>query len=99
MTYLLSLAPAVIQSAALVGLYFVYRKKEQEEAGFATKLLGYFLLGCFSFRIDSVPVPLGFAAHLLFFRPTVHGSLKRRAACIGFIAFLTGLLCRSLNET
>ncbi|ULL18755.1 hypothetical protein DVH26_32560 [Paenibacillus sp. H1-7] len=95
---ILSYTGIVIQTVALIGLYFIYRKREHLENGFALKLLGYFMLGCFSFSWNSLSIPLGIAAYLLCFRPVLNPAPKRKAVFVGFLVFLSGFVYHLLPD-
>ncbi|MET3729637.1 phosphoglycerol transferase MdoB-like AlkP superfamily enzyme [Fictibacillus halophilus] len=52
----------------LVLLLLIYTKKaNREESNIGWKLIGYFLLGTFTFRIESLVLPVGIAIFFTLF--------------------------------
>lgn len=76
----------------IVGLIFIYRKREVEEANLGWKVFGYSFLGAFTFRLNNFPLPIGFFIYLLIFHPKINRITKRKAAYLGLIIFILGAM-------
>ncbi|MGD6963754.1 hypothetical protein ACQCVB_16185 [Fictibacillus phosphorivorans] len=79
----------------LVLLILIYTKKaDREESKIGWKLIGYFLLGTFTFRIEYWVLPVGLAIFLLFFLPKiiVNKDAKKWAASLGVLSFASSLI-------
>jgi hypothetical protein len=79
----------------LILLILIYKKKaNHEESNIGWKLIGYFLLGTFTFRIDSFVLPIGIAIFLLFFLPKLilNKDAKKLAASLGVLSFLSSII-------
>ncbi|MCR2804122.1 hypothetical protein [Paenibacillus soyae] len=73
----------------IAGLVMLYRQREEQEKGLAWKLIGYHLLGGFTFAFNAVRLPLGFAVYWLFFRKSnTNRDIKRKAAVFGLLLAL-----------
>lgn len=70
----------LIALSIFIAIYFY---SDRGEDVIFLKLLGYSLLGGFVFRLNEIPIPLGFIIILLFFNPKVNKAAKIRAACLG----------------
>ncbi|WP_137790424.1 hypothetical protein [Bacillus sp. E(2018)] len=84
-----------ISGILLLLLIFIYGKKaDREESNIGWKLIGYFLLGTFTFRIESLILPVGFAIFLLFFLPKlmVNKDAKKWAASLGVLSFISSII-------
>lgn len=80
---------AFIYNVILIASFiFLLRKKDDTEAYFPLKIIGYFLLGSFAFNLNQVSIPLGFILYLLFFRPKLNAHVKRMAAVLGVFSFI-----------
>ncbi|GGB64935.1 hypothetical protein [Fictibacillus barbaricus] len=89
---LLGLGISLIFIALLV---FVYLKKaERDEKYIGWKLIGCFLLGTFTFRLETWVLPVGIAIFFIFILPKVrvNKQAKQLAAFIGAASFLSGIL-------
>jgi hypothetical protein len=75
----------------IVGLYILYKSREEEEDNLALKLIGYYILGIFYLNLNGLLIPLGFIISL-FLKPTENRSTKRLAAIFGLIMMLLGFL-------
>ncbi|WP_243292100.1 hypothetical protein [Bacillus sp. FJAT-47783] len=75
----------------VAGLIFIYQKRQEEERYFGWKLIGYFLLGTFSFYFDTFAIPVGFFIFLFFMRPKVNKKIKTYAAVFGLAMFLMNI--------
>lgn len=83
---LLAIAIAV---AALIGRQFA---DDPEEENLLWKLAGYAALGFFTFNINRLPLPLGFAiAWLISSRAERNQGARRAAAIATFVLWLLGL--------
>lgn len=92
-TWLFSLA------AAGLWLYLIvlYRRRGEQERTLGWKLVGYMLLGAFTFSINAVKLPLGFAFYMLFFRKAKpNDAIKRKAALLGLLVYALQVLQPSL---
>lgn len=70
----------LIALSILIAIYFY---SDRGENVIFLKLLGYSLLGGFVFRLNEIPIPVGFIIFLLFFSPKANKAAKIRAACLG----------------
>lgn len=83
----------------LVVLYYFYKKREENENYLFIKLIGYSILGGFTFSINEIRLPLGFVVYLLFFaRPKLNKSAKQRAAYLGLFIFIIQLIVPSVDN-
>lgn len=76
-------------------LILIYIKKaDREENYIRWKIIGYYLLGTFMFRFDSLVLPVGIVIFLLFFLPKLNRNkqAKKWAAYLGLGAFLSGIV-------
>lgn len=72
----------------IILLVFIYKKREETETRLRWKVAGYFWLGAFTFKVNEIPLPLGFFLFLLIFRPTTNVRTKKRSAYLGLAFFL-----------
>ncbi|MFS0864848.1 hypothetical protein [Fredinandcohnia sp. 179-A 10B2 NHS] len=80
---------AIVYTVIFIGSFlYLVLKKEEAESFSALKIIGYFILGSFTFNINQISLPLGFVVYLLFLRPTINVDVKRLAAIFGFLAFI-----------
>lgn len=80
---------SIVYTALLLGSFlFLVRKKEDTEAYFLLKIIGYFVLGSFALNFNQISIPFGFIAYLLFFRPKLNVHVKRMATVFGVLAFM-----------
>ncbi|MFD9624224.1 hypothetical protein [Peribacillus muralis] len=82
------MASIVYTVILIVSMVFLVWKNEDEESNFPIKLMGYFLLGSFTFNLNQIFLPLGFIVYLIFFRPKLNIMVKRMSAIFGFLAFI-----------
>jgi hypothetical protein len=75
-----------------------YKTREEPETYLGWKLVGYYLVGAFTFRFNDFPFPLGYILFLLFFRPTTNVKAKQRAAFLGLAIFFAQLIIPALDE-
>lgn len=79
-------------------LIHLYTKKEEEENYIEFKLIGFYLLGAFTFNFDfrSFPIiiPVGFIIFLLFMKnkERLNCEIKKKASVLGFIILCIGIL-------
>ena len=80
---------AIIYNVILIASFiFLLQKKDDTEAYFPLKIIGYFFLGSFAFNLNQVSLPLGFILYLLFFRPKLNAHVKRIAAVLGVFSLI-----------
>ena len=90
-TYWVSMT--VFGSLIVLALFYLYRRRTIQEERLGVKLLGYFLLGGFTFAINAVKLPLGFAVYMLFIRkPGPNAQIKEKAALLGLLVYFSQLL-------
>jgi hypothetical protein len=71
----------------------LYNKRSEYENHLVWKLIGYLLLGGFTFALNHVKLPLGFVLYLLLFhRPKPNHSIKHKAALLGLVMYLLQLV-------
>lgn len=79
---------STVYTILLIGIFiFLLRKKEENETYYPLKVIGYFILGSFAFKLNQIPLPLGFIVFFLFLRPTINAKSKRVSAIVGLGAF------------
>lgn len=83
---------------AIILLIFFYRKRKEDESNLGFKILGYYLLGAFSFTINGFTLPLGFLIFLLFVRPNQNVKTKQRVVYLGLAVFLLQLIIPTVEE-
>lgn len=82
----------------VIGLIVLYSKRTESEKGLAWKLVGYVLLGGFTFSLNEIRLPLGFFGYWLFFRkPKPNAGMKHRAALLGLLLYFIQLLVSRLT--
>ncbi|MBG9944936.1 hypothetical protein ABD77_23890 [Brevibacillus formosus] len=80
---------SILLTIILIGLLvFIYQKREETESNLGWKVVGYFWLGAFTFKVNETPLPLGFLLFLLIFRPMTNVKTKKRSAYLGLACFL-----------
>ncbi|WP_099355121.1 hypothetical protein [Fredinandcohnia onubensis] len=82
------MASIVYTVILIVSFIFLVLKRDEVESNFPLKIIGYFILGSFTFNFNQIPLPLGFIVYLLFFRPTLNVDVKRMAAIFGVFTFI-----------
>lgn len=92
---------AVVFAASLLLLVLFYRNRQETEAWLPVKLLGYSVLGAFTFSLNELRLPLGFAVFLLFIfaRQKMNREAKHRAAYLGLCLFLLQWIAPSLEKS
>lgn len=70
-----------------VGIYFILRKRQEEEQYLVLKLIGYYILCAFSFSINAFMLPLGFIIYMIALRPKMNKKPKQQAAILGLVMF------------
>ncbi|WP_134683884.1 hypothetical protein [Brevibacillus migulae] len=73
-------------------------KYEDAESNLPLKIVGYFLLGAFTFQINEFAVPLGFLVFRMFVRPAKNSRVKQRAVYFGFAIFVLQLMIPAVIE-
>ncbi|EST53163.1 hypothetical protein T458_20025 [Brevibacillus panacihumi W25] len=82
----------------IVMLVYIYKKREENETNLGLKIIGYYLLGSFTFRMNEFPVPLGFLVFLFFFRPIANRTAKHYSAYLGLAFFVLQLIIPAVQE-
>ncbi|WP_337098335.1 hypothetical protein [Paenibacillus sp. YIM B09110] len=87
MVWLLSLALCVFV------VYFIYRKRQEDENGLFLKLLVYSFIGAFSLGLNDIKLPLGFFIGLFIVaRPNKRNrKSKQYALLFGLLLYLWSL--------
>ncbi|PFG12243.1 hypothetical protein [Bacillus sp. es.036] len=71
----------------------IYRQSDEFEPYLVWKLIGYTILGGFSFQFNEWKLPLGFLIYLLFFtNMKVNAKAKKRAVYLGLVIFLVSTI-------
>ncbi|CAM3796445.1 hypothetical protein [Marinicrinis lubricantis] len=74
---------------SLIALMLLYRKRTEQENGLGLKLVGYTLLGGFTFAFNDFKLPLGFFIYLVFFQYTSSNRrIKHLAALLGLALYV-----------
>ncbi len=92
-----------ILSIGLIGLVvayliYLYMKKGEVENYLGLKLIGFYLLGAFTFDFNfdnfSLVIPIGFIVYLLFMKnkDRVNATIKKKASILGLIIVCFGVL-------
>lgn len=76
----------------IIVLVLIYRKRESEEAYLGIKVIGYYLLGSFTFNFNMFPIPLGYIIYIMFFKPTQNRKVKNRVVNFGLVIFLASVI-------
>jgi hypothetical protein len=82
-------------------LLMIYIKKtDRKENYIGWKIIGFFLLGTFTFRIESWVLPVGIAIFWLYFLPKINQNklAKKWAAIAGILSFLSGAVITYSTE-
>jgi hypothetical protein len=79
-------------------LISIYKRRVESEPHLGWKIVGYYLLGAFTFRMNDIPLPLGFLLFLLFFRPAKNVKTKQHAAFLGLAIIMIQLMIPALDE-
>lgn len=78
---------------SIVMLVMIYRNRSEPENGLAWKLVGYLLLGGFTFSLNDIRLPLGFVVYWLYFRkPKPNWIIKHKAALMGLLLYVAQLI-------
>lgn len=112
MSYILSILGHWI--FLVVGLIYIYTKREENEDNLGWKVIGFYLLGAFnfnfssenfnhlSFNIQSVSIilPVGFCFYYFIMRnrPRLNKITKKRAAIFGLIMLYVGVISGIIYE-
>lgn len=95
--YLYLLLTAVV----FISLAVIYKNRTVDEDFLVLKLFGYLFLGNLHFLIHEIqiPIPLGLAAFLLFFRPNININAKRLAVYLGLASLILSLAIPGIART
>ncbi|KMM39233.1 hypothetical protein [Guptibacillus hwajinpoensis] len=84
----------------LVALITLFLKSDELEPYLLVKLIGYTILGGFTFEWNDWKLPLGFLIFLLFSRNIrINANVKKRAAYIGLLVYLLSTLIPFVETT
>ncbi|MGG1662091.1 hypothetical protein [Brevibacillus sp. NRS-1366] len=83
---------------SIVLLVFIYKRREENESNLGFKIVGYCLLGGFTFVMNDFPIPLGFLMFVLFVRPTTNVKTKHNAVFLGLACFILQLIIPAVDE-
>ena len=84
----------------LIATILIYRRSDDFEPYLFLKLIGYTILGGFTFHWNDWRLPLGFLVFLLFFRNSkVNAKAKKRAAYVGLVVFLLQFIIPFIETT
>ncbi|MBO3445039.1 hypothetical protein [Clostridium sp. CCUG 7971] len=102
MNYILSILGHWIFS--VVGLIYIYTKREENEDNLGWKVIGFYLLGSFSLNFNtqsvSIILPAGFCFYYFIMRnrPRLNKITKKRVAIFGVIMLYAGVLSGVIYE-
>lgn len=88
----------------IVGLIYIYSKREEDENNLGWKIIGFYLLGAFSvnFNTESIQMilPAGFTFYYFFMKnkPRLNEKTKKIAAIFGVIMLYVGVLSNIIYE-
>lgn len=88
----------------IVGLIYIYTKREEYEINLGWKIIGFYLLGAFSlsFNTESIYIilPIGFTFYYFFMKNKyrLNSRIKKIAAIFGVIMLYIGALSNIINE-
>ncbi|MDP4549670.1 hypothetical protein Q9251_02095 [Alkalihalobacillus macyae] len=97
MNQLLGLIGFLLISVAIITLFL---KSEEVEPYLLLKLIGYTILGGFTFEWNDWKLPLGFLIFLLVSRNIrINANVKKRAAYVGLLVYLLSILLPFVQTT
>lgn len=80
-------------------IFLSIKVAEDSEQQLFIKLIGYYILGSFSFKIGIFPLPVGFLAFSLgFFPPAINQKAKRWAVYYGLVGLFLGAVIPAANH-
>ena len=88
----------ILTGFVIVAFVLIYRNREEAEANLGYKIVGYYLLGAFTFRLNEYALPVGFVVFLLFFRPAKNIKAKQHSAYLGLAFYLLQLIVPYVEE-
>lgn len=88
----------ILTGLVIVAFVLIYRNREEAEANLGYKIVGYYLLGAFTFRLNEYALPVGFVVFLLFFRPAKNVKAKQHSAYLGLAFYLLQLIVPYVEE-
>jgi hypothetical protein len=73
------------------------KKTAKDEKYIGWKMIGYFLLGAFTFRFQEWVLPVGIVVFLFYFLPRLHRNKQGKmwAASLGIVSFLSSIVITS----
>ena len=91
----------LLSVVVFLSLANIYKHRTVDEDFLVLKLIGYLFLGGFHFLIEEhkIPIPLGFAAYLLFFRPNININAKKLAVYLGLTSLILSLAIPGIART
>ncbi len=72
-------------------LWYWFKRREDEERHLGWKLVGYYLLGIFTFKFNGFPIPLGLVIFLLLLKPTINQKVKSYAVYTGLAVVILSI--------
>lgn len=86
--------PILFTVLLIAVLAVLYRKRAEPENGLMWKLIGYLLLGGFTFSLNNTRLPLGFAIYGLFFlrKAKPNRDIKHKAVLLGLLLYVLQLI-------
>ncbi|WP_312112065.1 hypothetical protein [Brevibacillus reuszeri] len=88
----------LLTGLVIVAFVLIFRNREEAEANLGYKIVGYYLLGAFTFRLNEYALPVGFVVFLLFFRPVKNIKTKQNSAYLGLAFYLLQLIIPAVEE-
>ena len=91
----------LLSAVVFLSLAIINKHRTVDEDFLVLKLIGYLFLGGFHFLIEKlkIPIPLGFAAYLLFFRPNININAKKLAVYLGLASLILSLAIPGITRT
>ncbi|WLD92627.1 hypothetical protein [Alkalihalobacillus sp. AL-G] len=84
--------------APIIGLVFIYRKRTDEEGNLILKMIGYYMLGAFTFSLNNWAIPIGFLVYLIAFHPVQNIKVKQLSAYLGLGVFALQLIISPIEN-
>lgn len=105
MDYILDIATTIFEYSSwviILGVIFIlikfYKEREENEDYLVLKLIGFYLLGCFTFNIDiyiKFIIPVGYGIYALWMKDKDRKNkvIKHKSANLGIIVLGIGIVC------